>query len=258
MAFARSRPTSTSERASWLPGELPGLPGREASVTRERDGGRRSLARLSGPVIEDDSDAKPLVWPMPLLIGWGVACVSVPWLHLHAVAAIYQAIGVGFTFLGLAVIGERVRHAKEVAMLRFAKARSRLKAWSARRREQLAMAWARLIRKRPAIIRPATATARASASGDVSVKVTRQRVDRDVISDRDWLAYLDDRLESVFDLSDGAEKRRYEERQEIYRRIGVQRDELRAEIRRETRRGWQFVAWGLGYSFVGIVLGALT
>jgi hypothetical protein len=138
-------------------------------------------------VVEDHSDAKPLVWPMPLLIGWGVACVSVPWLHLHAVAVIYQGVGVGFTFLGLAVIGERFRHVKEVAVVRFAKARSRLKAWSAGRREQIAIAWARLMRKPgPAIIRAATATARASASGDVSVKVTRQRVDRDTISDRDW------------------------------------------------------------------------
>jgi hypothetical protein len=57
---------------------------------------------------------------------------------------------------------------------------------------------------------------------------------------------------------DTAEKRRYEEREEFGRRLGVQRDELRAEIRRETRNGWQLVAWGLGYTFVGVVIGAFA
>lgn len=70
--------------------------------------------------------------------------------------------------------------------------------------------------------------------------------------------YLDDRLESVFDLLDKAERRRYEERQEFDRRIGIQRDELRAEIVRETRNGWQLVAWGLGYTFIGVVLGGFA
>jgi hypothetical protein len=95
-------------------------------------------------------------------------------------------------------------------------------------------------------------------SATLKVEVQRHRVDRDTISDRDWLAYLDDRLASVFDLMDTAEKRRYEEREEFGRRLGVQRDELRAEIRRETRNGWQLVAWGLGYTFVGVVIGAFA
>lgn len=98
----------------------------------------------------------------------------------------------------------------------------------------------------------------ASASANISAEVTHHRVDRDIISDRDWLTYLDDRLESVFELMDKAERRRYEERQAIFHRIGVQRDELRAEIRRGTRNGWQLVAWGLGYTFIGVVLGAFV
>jgi hypothetical protein len=196
---------------------------------------------------------------VPLCIGWGVACVAVPWLHLHAVAGIYQGVGVAFTFLGLAAIGDRVRRVKETAVVRVAKTRSGIGAWSARRRHQLAVVWALLTHKpRPAIIHAVTATARASASANLSVEVTHHRVDRNTISDRDWLAYLDDRLDSAFELMDKAEKRRYEERQEIFRQIGVQRDELRAEIRRETRNGWQLVAWGLGYTFIGVVLGAFV
>lgn len=70
--------------------------------------------------------------------------------------------------------------------------------------------------------------------------------------------YLDDRLESVFDLLDKAEQRRYEQRQDFDRRLGIQRDELRTEIVRETRNGWQLVAWGLGYTFIGVVLGGIA
>jgi hypothetical protein len=119
--------------------------------------------------------------------------------------------------------------------------------------------WARLThRPRPAIIRAASAQARAGASASLTAEVTHHRVDRNTISDRDWLVYLDDRLESAFDLLDNAEQRRYKERQGLDRRLGIQRDELRAEIVRETRNGWQLVAWGLGYTFIGVVLGGFA
>ncbi|MFL5862437.1 MAG: hypothetical protein ACJ780_16970 [Solirubrobacteraceae bacterium] len=83
-------------------------------------------------------------------------------------------------------------------------------------------------------------------------------MDRGTISDRDWLAYLDDRLASVFTLMDAAEKRRTEDRQEFSRRLSIQRAALRAEIIRETRQGWQLVAWGLSYTFVGVVFGGFA
>jgi hypothetical protein len=119
--------------------------------------------------------------------------------------------------------------------------------------------WARLTHKpRPANIRAVSAHAQLEASATVTVEGQRHRADRNTISDRDWLAHLDDRLDSVFDLLDAADKRRSEERQEFARRLGIQRDELRAEIVRETRNGWQLVAWGLGYTFIGVVLGAFA
>ena len=196
---------------------------------------------------------------MPLCIGWGVACVSVSWLHLQSVAAIYQAVGVLLTALGLAAIGDRIRRARDTTAAAIAKTRSGLGTWSAQRREQLALAWARLTRRpRSVTIRAASAQARVGGSATLSVEVKHHRVDRDTISDRDWLAYLDDRLESVFVLMDAAAKRNYDDREDFDRRLGIQRDELRDEIIRETRNGWQLVAWGLGYTFIGVVLGAFA
>jgi hypothetical protein len=61
----------------------------------------------------------------------GVACVAVPWLHLQAVAAIYQALGVALTALGLAAIGERIRGASEAASAAVGRTRAGVVAWSA-------------------------------------------------------------------------------------------------------------------------------
>ena len=180
--------------------------------------------------------------------------------HLQTVAAIYQGLGVALTTLGLAAIGDRIRGAVEATTAAFASARSGVGAWGARRREQLAVLWARLTHRprRSAIIPVASAQGRGEVSGSLTVQVTHHRVDRNTISVRDWLVDLDDRLESVLDLLGTAEQRRYEERQEFDRRLGIQRDELRAEIVRETRNGWQIVVWGLGYTFIGVVLGGFA
>ena len=185
--------------------------------------------------------------------------MAVPWLNLQAVAGIYQAFGIALTALGLAAVGDRIRRAREATSAAIARTRSGVGAWGARRREQLAIAWARLRRKpRPVKLQGLSAHATSRASGNLTVEVQRHRVDRDTISDRDWLAYLDDRLAMVIDQLDAAEKRRSEEREEFAGRLGVQRDELRAEIIRETRNGWQLVAWGLFYTFVGVVIGAFA
>lgn len=183
--------------------------------------------------------------------------MGVPWLSLHTVATIYQAIGVLFTAAGIAAIGDRLRYAKDAAAAVYARTRSGVVGWSARRRVQFAVLWARITRKsRSVTIQAASAHLRFGAGmPSLTAQVHRHRVDRDTISDRDWLAHLDDRLESVFELMDAAEKRRSQDRDEFASRLGVQRDELRTEIIRETRNGWQLVAWGLFYAFVGVVLG---
>ena len=203
-----------------------------------------------------------LAWARFLCFAVAVAVLSVAaglrW-SVQVVSAIFQAIGVLLTLFGLAAIGDRLRQVAESAAAAIGQTRRRSGEWLHRRREQLAHWWARIRRRpRPVIIRAGTATATASAGGDLSVSTTRNRVDRSTVSDRDWLAYLDDRLESVFELLDQAEQRRSAEREDFNRRLGVQRRELRAEIVRETRQGWQLVFWGLMSTLVGVVLGAFA
>lgn len=200
-------------------------------------------------------DDRPLVWPVPLCIGWGVACVAVPWLHLQTVAAIYQGVGVALTALGLAAIGDRVQHARKATAAAVAKAQSRVVAWSA---ERFAAVWSRLTGKPRTLKVQASSQVRAIGSLGISAEVHHGQVDRDTISDRDWLIFLDNRLTSVLERLDATEKRRNEDREAFARRLGIQRDELRAEIVRETRNGWQLVAWGLGYTFIGVALGAFV
>lgn len=178
--------------------------------------------------------------------------------HFQIVAAIFQGLGVAFTALGIAAIGDRVRRARGWAAAKMAETRSIFRAWAARRREELARLWARVTHKpQPQVIRPAGIGSMGGV-GTPTVSGQRNRVDRDTISARDWLARLDDDVETLFRLLADAEKRRSDELQVVYSRIGVQREQLRAEIIRETRNGWQLVAWGLLYTLIGVVVGAFA
>jgi hypothetical protein len=67
--------------------------------------------------------------------------------------------------------------------------------------------------------------------------------------------HLDDRLYNLHELVDRTERRRSAERAELDRRFIGQRDQLRAEIQRETRQGWQLIVVGLLWSAIGTGLG---
>src|SRR5207248_1893299 len=135
-----------------------------------------------------------LEWARFVLFAIAIALIGlssgVGW-PLRTVSALFQGFGVLLTMLGLAAIGDRLRHTAEQTAVALAGTRRRAAWWRERRREQLAAWWARIRRRpRPAIIHAATATATASASGNLTVSVQRNRVDRSTVSDRDWLAFL--------------------------------------------------------------------
>lgn len=111
------------------------------------------------------------------------------------------------------------------------------------------------MRGRPAVVHLQGLDAAASSEAAAVLTVHRRRVDRDTISDRQWLAFLDDRVEAIFELMDQAERNRGHERDDINRRIASQREELRAEIQRETRQGWELIVAGLLWSALGTAIG---
>jgi hypothetical protein len=151
--------------------------------------------------------------------------------------------------LGVAVVRSWLKVAADTTV----EAKHGLDRWWAIGRERLRLWWLR----RRGQTRPAymSGTARGTSSVSATLTVHRRRVDRDTISDREWLTFLDDRLESVFELMDLAEQNRDHERDDFNRRLAAQQRKLRAEIQRETRQGWQLIVAGLIWSGAGTVVG---
>jgi hypothetical protein len=188
-----------------------------------------------------------------------VVAVSIAAVVLAAVEAVsakvaggaLQLLGIGLTVLGVAVVRSWLERAADKAV----EAKYGLDRWWALRRTQVKDWWARR-RGRP-VAHSVNLSAHLSASGSLSATVTaqRRRVDRETVSDREWLAFLDDRVESVFEFMDQAERNRSTERDEVNRQLAAHRDEIRAEMLRETRQGWELIVAGLVCSAVGTAVG---
>lgn len=131
-----------------------------------------------------------------------------------------------------------------------------LKRWWALRAESVTRWWDR---RRGRVTGSARLAFDASLTSDsATAKVTRYRVDRETVSDRDWLTHLDDLVESLMVLREQAEHGRLDDLAEWDRRFERQRDTLRAEILQATRQGWALIVIGLLIQAVGIVIGALA
>lgn len=177
--------------------------------------------------------------------------VALSW-PTQAVANALQLLGITLTALGVAV----VRSWLELVTDKATDAKHGIERWCALRRERLQRLWVRL-HKRPIVVSVHSLNLEATATVDAALELTvdRRRVDRDTVSEREWLAFLDDRVESIFELMDHAEQNRSAERENLNRRLSAQRNELRAEIHRETRQGWQLIVAGLAWSAVGTAIG---
>lgn len=186
-----------------------------------------------------------------LALAAALAVVAVVWSWpAQVVANALQLLGIALTALGVAVVRSWLELARDKAI----DAKHGLDRWSAIRREQLRRLWARL-RKRPVLVHLHGLSVAQSSDAAVELTVQRRRVDRDTISDREWLAFLDNRGESILKLMDQAERNRSAERENLNRRLHAQRDQLRAEIRRETRQGWELIVAGLVWSAIGTAVG---
>ena len=90
-----------------------------------------------------------------------------------------------------------------------------------------------------------------------TASVTRRQVDPDTVPIREWLTLLDQRVTSLLKLDEQSRHEREQDRRDWDVRLAAARDEIRAEIQAASQQGWGFIAWGLGFSLVGTVLGAI-
>ena len=118
-------------------------------------------------------------------------------------------------------------------------------------RERLLAIWRRL--RHPHVIH-ATAQGSMTFGGTATGTVTMHRVDRTTISDRDWLAHLDDVVFALRDLFDQSAKARADELVETRARIDRARDDVLAA----TRQGWEYAVVGGVLSVTGIIITALV
>jgi hypothetical protein len=171
---------------------------------------------------------------------------------LKILAVGFQLGGIALLLLGVDVVRSWFQRAADAPV----EAKRGLSRWWAVRSEQLRR-WYAHRRGRPFGVSRYTHD-HVGISDAATATVTRHRVDRATISEREWLAYLDDQVESLMVVRDRAERARADDRQDWESRLETQRDELRAELLRATRRGWQFILAGFLLSAVGIILGALA
>jgi hypothetical protein len=184
---------------------------------------------------------------LALALALAVAAVVWSWPP-RAVANGLQLVGIALTALGVAV----VRSWLQLAADRAVDAKHGVARWAAQRREQLRRWWLRRRGRPVTIAGSGTPTfARVSASGTG----VRGRVDRDAISDRAWLAHLDDQVAGLWAQTTRAEENRAADRKELEECLAADHERLRGEIVRATRQGWKLVVAGLIYSAIGTLVG---
>jgi hypothetical protein len=167
---------------------------------------------------------------------------------LQTVAGVLQVLGIALAAFGLDVVRTSLQRAADTAIA----AKHGVARWAAQRREQLRRWWLRRRGRPVTIAGSGTPTfARVSASGTG----VRGRVDRDAISDRAWLAHLDDQVAGLWAQTTRAEENRAADRKELAQCLAADHERLRGEIVRATRQGWKLVVAGLIYSAIGTLVG---
>jgi len=179
-----------------------------------------------------------------------VALVAIGLVSAKIAAGVVQLLGIALTLLGVAV----VRASLERAADKTVEAKHGLDRWWGLRREQLRRWWLHR-RGRPVTIALSGTATLASFSASGTVEVVRRRVDRDAISDRAWLAHLDDQVAGLWAQTTRAEENRAADRKELAQCLAADHERLRGEIVRATRQGWKLVVAGLIYSAIGTLVG---
>lgn len=164
-----------------------------------------------------------------LVVALAVAIAAFAWSWpTQAVGNGLQLLGITLTTLGVAVVRSWLQLAADKAI----DAKHGLKRWWALTEERLRTWWAHLHRRGVHLERFLSDTVSVSDSASVR-KQHYAPVHPEARSDRQWLLHLDQHLHALYEIVDKAQ---LESASELSRRLAEQRDELRAEIQRETRQ----------------------
>ena len=176
-----------------------------------------------------------------LTLVFTAAKVALSW-PLQTLAALLQLLGIALTALAVAEFRSRLELITTKVIHSATETTNEMRRRVASRRERVELWWlARRGRTRPAYIKQALGGVRVSASGIITT-TGHPSTDRASISDRDWLAFLNDQVDALRDDLRAAEKRHSEE---LTERLAAQRDQLRTEIRDAARDGSGLVLAGL-------------
>ena len=186
-----------------------------------------------------------------LAVAGVLVVVAIVWSwRLQIVAGGLQLLGIAMTALGVAVVWSLL----ELAVDKTLQAKRQLDRSLAAGRQRLRLWW---LRRRGKTTPAHLAGSSAGVSGGgATLSVGHPSVDRETISERDWLVFLNDQVDIL-----RAELRAAQTRhsQELASRLAAQEDRLRSEMRDElraaTREGWELVLAGLAWLAIGTFLG---
>lgn len=167
---------------------------------------------------------------------------------LDKVGNAFQLLGVTVAALGVPVVPPflaRVERALDRAMMA-------AKRWAENRREAVRAWWARLRGQ----TRIASLAGTSSGSGSMSGTLTtgRRQLNRDTVGEREWLAFLNDEVDAIWENVRRLDRERAADWAEFERRLATQHEELRAHTLAVTREGWRFIVGGVGCSWFGTLL----
>lgn len=160
----------------------------------------------------------------------------------------YQLFGLLFAALAIPVLSPGLAWMEA----RISDGKAALKRWIRKRKEQIKRLWARIVRNERTAALSGTASARVSMSGTLSIK--SPSVDRETISERDWLAFLNDQLDAIREQVRELQSGRLDDRNEVNQKLEALRVELQEHTLAVTQDGWAYVATGAWLTGLGIFL----
>jgi hypothetical protein len=167
---------------------------------------------------------------------------------MDTLAAALTLVGILLTLLGIVVIRSWLESLGEAV----AEKRQGLARWLADQRLRLRHWWTR--KRGGSVEHHVHVGDVATVTDSATVTVRRGRVNRDEVTDREWLEHLDDRLYWLIEQFDQGRFGMVEQEEKLRAELTHQGDEFRAEMRNVVRDGWWLAAAGLSLQALGALI----